>query len=71
METWNSLLAYGDARERFLWVWFAVTFAIITLSANKHPHYILPTLPVFSLWTGRRFAQLAEQAREGRRLLPW
>ncbi|HEX6986806.1 MAG TPA: hypothetical protein VF170_15620, partial [Planctomycetaceae bacterium] len=70
-EAWRRAVAHGDARERFLWVWLAVAFAIVTVSANKHPHYILPALPAFSLWTGRRFAQLAEQAREGRRLLTW
>lgn len=68
-ELWRSLVASGAARERFLWIWLGVTFAIVTVSANKHPHYILPALPAFSLWTGRRFAQLAEQAREGRPLL--
>ncbi|MGC1273308.1 MAG: glycosyltransferase family 39 protein [Planctomycetaceae bacterium] len=67
---WRKVVAVGDPRERFLWVWLGVSFAIVTISANKHPHYILPALPAFSLWTGRRFAQLAAQARQGRRLLP-
>ena len=68
---WRNVIATGNSQERFLWVWLGVSFAIVTISANKHPHYILPALPAFSLWTGRRFAQLGQQAREGRRLLPW
>lgn len=63
------LIATGDRRERFLWVWLGVSFAMVTASAGKHPHYILPALPAFSLWTARRFAQLAQQAHEGKRLL--
>lgn len=70
-ERWRAVVAQGDPRERFLWVWLGVAFAIVTASANKHPHYIIPALPAFSLWTGRRFAQLAGQAREGRALLSW
>lgn len=69
-EAWRNIVAGGDSRERFLWIWFGVSLAIVTISANKHPHYILPALPAFSLWTGRRFAQLAMQARQGRRLIP-
>lgn len=68
---WRNLIETGSSGERFLWIWLAVTFAIVTASANKHPHYIMPALPAFSLWTGRRFSQLAEQARSGKRLLPW
>jgi 4-amino-4-deoxy-L-arabinose transferase-like glycosyltransferase len=67
---WDRVIRNGDPRERFLWVWLAVTLAMVTVSANKHPHYILPALPAFSLWTGRRFCQLAEQARRGERLIP-
>lgn len=67
---WDRLVRNGDPRERFLWVWLGVTFVMVTVSANKHPHYILPALPAFSLWTARRFSQLAQQARRGERLLP-
>ena len=66
---WRNIVIGGDSRERFLWIWLAVTFAIVTVSANKHPHYILPALPAFSLWTGLRFSQLAAQAGRGERLL--
>ena len=67
---WRRVISDGDPRERFLWVWLGVTLAIVTLQANKHPHYILPALPAFSLWTARRFEQLGMQARAGRRLMP-
>jgi len=69
-ECWERIVRDGDPRERFLWVWLGVTLAMVTVSANKHPHYILPALPSFSLWTARRFSQLAEQARRGNGLLP-
>lgn len=59
-------LSQGDPRERFLWVWFGVSLAVVSISANKHPHYILPALPAFSLWTGRRFEQLAALRKQGK-----
>lgn len=68
---WCQLIDSGDPRERFLWVWLGVSLAIVSVSANKHPHYILPALPAFSLWTARRFGQLEQQAIAGKRLLPW
>jgi hypothetical protein len=69
-QAWARLIGSGDSRERFLWVWLFVTFAMVTVSANKHPHYILPALPAFSLWTARRFSQLARQVRCSEKLLP-
>lgn len=51
----------GEARERFLWVWFLVVTAVISLSANKHVHYLMAALPAFSLFAGRSLARLAER----------
>ncbi|MBA3314114.1 MAG: hypothetical protein M3552_19155 [Planctomycetota bacterium] len=67
---WRRIVSAGDSRERFLWVWFIMTFAMVTISANKHPHYVLPALPAFSLWTAQRLRQLHEQAQRGERILP-
>ena len=63
---WDVLLATGDFRERFLWVWLLVPLAMLSLSAGKHSHYLLPILPAFSLWTARRFADIAATLAAGR-----
>jgi 4-amino-4-deoxy-L-arabinose transferase-like glycosyltransferase len=49
LDAWNE----KDPRERFLWVWLFTQFAMITLSATKRSHYLIPVLPVFSLFTAR------------------
>ncbi|MGE3317150.1 MAG: ArnT family glycosyltransferase [Planctomycetaceae bacterium] len=59
----------GDAREQFLWVWFLTNLAIVSLSADKHRHYIMSALPMFSLLAGQRIALLATWVEEGRRLI--
>ncbi len=59
----------GDAREQFLWVWFFVSLCVVTVQANKHRHYIMSALPLFSLLAGQRFAELVEWSQAGRRLL--
>lgn len=48
-------------RERFLWVWFLTQLLIVSATSNKHKHYLLATLPVFSIWSGRQLAILAER----------
>lgn len=53
----------GNARERFLWIWLLTDLGIVTASADKHEHYLLAALPVFSLFAGQRLAVLAKQTR--------
>ena len=71
---WNAWrdaqVCCGDVRERFLWVWLGMTLAVVMFCRDKHPNYILPALPTFSLWTGRRMAQLADRHRRGESLMP-
>lgn len=50
-----------DARERFVWIWFLTVFAIVSLSANKHKHYIMAALPALSLLAGRQIARVVER----------
>ncbi|MBW3543390.1 MAG: glycosyltransferase family 39 protein, partial [Planctomycetes bacterium] len=57
--SWRRAWRESDSRERFLWVWMLASFAIVTLSANKHKHYIVSALPAFSLLGGRVLARLA------------
>ncbi len=58
-----------DAHERFLWIWFLVQLAIVTIQPNKHKHYIMAALPVFSLWSGQAFARIVAHVRDGKPFL--
>lgn len=61
----------AGSRERFLWVWLLTQVVLLSLSANKHKHYLLPVLPVVSLWAGRRVAEFAERVEAGRPVHEW
>ncbi|QDT39529.1 ArnT family glycosyltransferase [Stratiformator vulcanicus] len=72
--SWRATSARRDARptdlrERFLWVWLLTQLAILSLSVNKHSHYLLPALPICSLWAARRIEQLRKCAARGEPLL--
>jgi 4-amino-4-deoxy-L-arabinose transferase-like glycosyltransferase len=67
--SWRQAWRAADARERFLWVWLLTVLAIITISADKHKHYLIAALPVFSLLAGQRFALLARRVRQGQPVL--
>ncbi len=60
-------LRSGDERERFLWIWFGVQFAILTASAFKHHHYLMAALPSVSMTLGRTLAEVAREMRSGQR----
>lgn len=70
-ESLKSRICRGDAREQFLWIWFLADLAIVSISADKHRHYIMAGLPMFSLLVGQQMARLSEWVRGGRRLLDW
>ena len=36
----------------YLWLWFVVQIAVMTVSGGKRQHYILPAIPAFSILTG-------------------
>ncbi len=68
----TTLHTRGDARERFLWIWFLVQLTIVTVSANKHKHYLLAALPVCSLWSAQVLLRIVHHLQRGNRLLlPW
>lgn len=68
-DSFRSRVLRGDSREQFLWIWFLTNLAIVSLSADKHRHYIMAGLPMISLLAGQRFALLAKWVGEGRSLL--
>ncbi len=37
---------------KFLWLWFVINVAFITLSAGKRQHYIMPAMPALAILTG-------------------
>lgn len=62
--SWKSAWKQGDPRERFLWVWLITQNAILAFQANKHPNYLMASLPVVTLFAARGVAAFAEQLRE-------
>jgi 4-amino-4-deoxy-L-arabinose transferase-like glycosyltransferase len=74
--SWKAAFRGQDSKERFLWIWLLSQLAIVTLSANKHPHYLLALFPMFSLLAARSLSALLHGVREGRlkierKWLPW
>ncbi|MEO1995856.1 MAG: glycosyltransferase family 39 protein [Planctomycetaceae bacterium] len=67
--SWTAAWKQKDSRERFLWIWFIVQIAIVTISVNKHKHYLNAALPVFSILAGRRLALLVQRVRDGQPLV--
>jgi 4-amino-4-deoxy-L-arabinose transferase-like glycosyltransferase len=66
--SWRAAWQQGDSRERFLWFWFIVQFAIVTISVTKHKHYLNAALPVFSILAGRMLALLVQRVCDDQ---PW
>jgi 4-amino-4-deoxy-L-arabinose transferase-like glycosyltransferase len=46
-----------EPKERFLWMWFLIPFAIMTAQLDKHSQYLMMLLPMYSLIAGRRLAR--------------
>jgi 4-amino-4-deoxy-L-arabinose transferase-like glycosyltransferase len=67
--SWKRAWKQADARERFLWIWFLTQLVIVSISANKHKHYLMASLPMFSLLVGQQFAVIVRRVREGKPLL--
>lgn len=63
-QSWKRAWKQGDAHERFLWVWFFVQLAILSLQANKHKHYLMSMLPLLALMAGTQLTRYRE-------FLPW
>ncbi|MBC7820476.1 MAG: glycosyltransferase family 39 protein [Planctomycetaceae bacterium] len=64
-QSWRRAWTHNDERERFLWIWLFVDLAILSLSSNKHPNYLLAAMPVMTLLASQAFARgLARIHRE-------
>ncbi len=63
--TKDSIQGQRIAHERFLWIWFFTGFLIVSLQANKHPHYIYIALPALSLLAGRSLQALRQRYLDG------
>lgn len=68
--SWRSAWKMGDSRERFLWIWFFVQLALLMASANKHKHYLLALLPVFTLLASRSVSEILHGFRRGSLQIP-
>ncbi len=59
-----------DARERFLWMWAVAHLAIVTVSADKHKHYLNAMLPMCSLLAGQTFVRFRAWLAQSQPKLP-
>ena len=64
-QRWRKAWIEKDSKERFLWIWFATIFVLISISEGKRKHYLLPALPMFSLICGPYIAGVAARIRSG------
>jgi 4-amino-4-deoxy-L-arabinose transferase-like glycosyltransferase len=62
--SWRRAWREGDARERFLWVWFLSQFFALSLSVGKSPKYIVPALPPLCLIAAQRLETIATPLSE-------
>jgi len=44
---------------KFLWLWFVVDLAFLTISGGKRQHYIMPMIPAMCILTGILFEDMA------------
>lgn len=63
--SWRRAWKEADSHERFLWIWMLTQFAIVTISANKHKHYLNTALPMVSLLAAQSLAQLVARVQRG------
>jgi 4-amino-4-deoxy-L-arabinose transferase-like glycosyltransferase len=45
--------------DRFLWLWFVLPFAVLSLATGKHHHYLIHALPPFSFWAAEGLVRLS------------
>ncbi|GAB4158395.1 MAG: hypothetical protein Tsb009_35590 [Planctomycetaceae bacterium] len=64
-DSWRRAWKNAEPRERFLWVWFLTQFAIVTLSANKHKHYLNTAFPMATLLASQTAARMIAHVRSG------
>lgn len=55
--SWKLAWHVREPKERFLWMWFLIPLAIMTVQLDKHSQYLLMFLPLYSLIVGRRLAR--------------
>lgn len=48
---WSAARSDSGRRHAFLWTWFGSGLIVLSLSAGKHQHYIIPALPPLSVLT--------------------
>ena len=58
----------GQAMRSFVFVWFAVAFAVFTVSSTKFHHYILPAAPALGMLVGFYLLDLERLGDRARRL---
>ncbi len=60
----HEALAERYSPQRFLWCWAGLWPLVISLISGKHPHYLLPSLPAWSLLAGLGLLWLRNRIRE-------
>ncbi len=60
--------APGHAVRAFVFIWFAVAFAVFTISSTKFHHYILPAVPALGVLVGFALLELERLEMPTRRM---
>jgi 4-amino-4-deoxy-L-arabinose transferase-like glycosyltransferase len=69
-QSWRRAWKRGEAREQFVWVWLIGQLVLLTISVNKHRHYLFAAMPAVTLLAGQGAAAVWERLRSGERRLP-
>lgn len=62
-QSWRRAWTMGDARERFVWIWLIGQVALLTLSVNKHRHYLFAAMPAVTLLAAQGASAVWERLR--------
>jgi len=61
--SWKAAWVSRDSREQWLWAWLIMPLLLLSLAPDKHDNYLIPVLPVVSIFAGRAASDLLPRFR--------
>ena len=62
-ESWKAVWKSRDSRELWLWAWLILPLIPLSSIPTKHDNYLIPVLPVVSIFAGRAISTLLPRIR--------